>query len=135
MFFGLLALLPAISAFVSFYGLFASYSAINQHLSIAGGMLPPGAIDILREQVDRIVANGDVKLSFGFVLGVGLALWSANAGMKAIIDTAPRWRPEAARRARPVPRPAREPSSFRNPMTCLHGDNKDTWPRLRTTYM
>ena len=85
-FFGLLALFPTISAFVSFYGLFASYSAINQHLSLAAGLLPPGAIEILREQIDRLVANGDVKLSFGFVLGVGLALWSANAGMKALID-------------------------------------------------
>jgi membrane protein len=85
-FFGLLALFPAISAFVSFYGLFASYSAINQHLAVTAGMLPPGAVEILREQVERLVANGDVKLSFGFVLGTGLALWSANAGMKAIID-------------------------------------------------
>src|SRR5262249_37003345 len=34
----------------------------------------------------RIVAKGDAKLSFGFVLGLGLAVWSANAGIKAIID-------------------------------------------------
>jgi membrane protein len=26
------------------------------------------------------------QLSFGFIFGLGLALWSANAGMKAIMD-------------------------------------------------
>jgi membrane protein len=85
-FYGLLALFPAITAFVSFYGLFASGATINQHLSTLAGVVPQGAFGIIEEQIARIVSKGDVKLSFGFVLGLGLALWSANAGMKAIMD-------------------------------------------------
>jgi membrane protein len=34
----------------------------------------------------RIAAKSDGKLTFGFVLGLGIALWSSNAGMKAIFD-------------------------------------------------
>src|SRR5438105_14298338 len=49
-------------------------------------MLPGDAFQILQDQVSRLVAKGGAKLSFGFIFGLGLALWSANAGMKAIID-------------------------------------------------
>src|SRR4030095_12251053 len=30
--------------------------------------------------------EGDGRLTFGFLLGLGIAVWSANAGMKAIFD-------------------------------------------------
>ena len=43
-------------------------------------------MDIVQEQVSRLVSKGDAKLSIGFVFGLGMALWSANAGVKAIID-------------------------------------------------
>jgi membrane protein len=85
-FYGLLALFPAITALVSVYGLFAKPSTISSHLSVMAGILPGGAFDIFQEQVTRLVAKGDAKLSFGFLFGLGLALWSANAGMKAIMD-------------------------------------------------
>jgi membrane protein len=85
-FYGLLALVPAITAFVSFYGLFATTSTINQHIELLSGVLPGGGLDIVQEQVARIVSKSDGRLSFGFIFGLSLALWSANAGMKAIID-------------------------------------------------
>jgi membrane protein len=85
-FFGLLATFPAITAAVSMYGLFASYATINEHLSLLAGIVPAGGFDIVREQIERIVSKGDAKLTAGFLFGLGLALWSANAGMKAIMD-------------------------------------------------
>jgi len=85
-FYGLLALFPAITAFVSFYGLFARGATISQHLSTLADVVPRAAFGIIEDQIGRIVSKGDVKLSFGFVFGLGLALWSANAGMKAIMD-------------------------------------------------
>ncbi len=68
------------------YGLFADASAINQHLSLLAGLLPGGGVGIVEEQINRIVSKGDAQLGFGFAFGLGLALWSANAGMKAIVD-------------------------------------------------
>jgi membrane protein len=85
-FYSLLALFPAVTAFVSFYGLFAQTSTVNQHLSLLADVLPAGGFEIVQEQVSRIVSKGDAKLGLGFVFGLALALWSANAGMKAIID-------------------------------------------------
>jgi Virulence factor BrkB len=85
-FFSLLAIFPAIAAFVSLYGLIADASTIDSHLSLAAGVFPAGAVDILHEQIARLTAKSDAKLGLGFVTGLAIALWSANAGMKAIID-------------------------------------------------
>ena len=35
---------------------------------------------------DRVVSKGDVQLGIGVLVGLGIALWSANGGMKAMID-------------------------------------------------
>jgi membrane protein len=85
-FFGLLALFPAITALVSCYGLFASPSTINDHLSFLEGVMPAEAYSIVRDQVAFVVSKGEAGLSFGFAIGLALALWSANAGVKALID-------------------------------------------------
>ena len=85
-FYGLLAFFPAITALVSIYGLMADPSTIREHMSLVSGILPAGGFDIMREQVDRILAKGGGQLSFAFVFGISLAIWSANAGMKAMID-------------------------------------------------
>ena len=85
-FFSLLAIFPAIAAFVSLYGLIADASTIDSHLSLAAGVFPAGAVDILHEQIARLTAKSDAKLGLGFITGLAIALWSANAGMKAIID-------------------------------------------------
>lgn len=85
-FYGLLALFPAITALVSLYGLFTTPASISEHISVAAGMLPSGGVEILEEQVNRISSKGETKLGFTFLFGLALALWSANAGMKAIID-------------------------------------------------
>jgi membrane protein len=85
-FYGLLALFPAITALVSCYALLADASTVNQHLASLGAMLPGGAMDIVKEQVDRVLSKGDIKLGMAFAFSFLLALWSANGGMKAMID-------------------------------------------------
>ena len=86
-FYGLLSIFPAISAFVSIYGLVADASTIDSHLSVVSGILPGGAMDILHEELTRLTASNGTALSFGFVFSLLFALWSAMAGMKAIIDS------------------------------------------------
>ena len=85
-FFSLLAVVPAITALVSSYGLMADLSTIAQHLSFAASVMPSAAFDIVQDQVARIVSKGDAKLTLAFVTGLAVAMWSANAGMKAVFD-------------------------------------------------
>src|SRR5436190_6263508 len=85
-FYSLLALFPAIAAAVSSYALFADAGAITKHLSIASDIIPAGALDLLNTEIARIAAKSDGRLTVGFLVGLGVALWSANAGMKSIFD-------------------------------------------------
>jgi len=85
-FYGLLALFPAITALVSSYALFADAATIGKHLAFAGALMPAGAFGIVEEQITRIAQAGGGQLSSAFVIGLLVAIWSANAGMKAMID-------------------------------------------------
>ena len=85
-FYALLATVPAITALVSMYGLFTPASAINEHLRFLADFMPGSAYDLVSEQIVRIAGKNDGKLSLAFIVGLGVALWSANAGMKAIFD-------------------------------------------------
>ena len=84
-FYGLLAIFPAIAAFVSIYGLVADPGTISDQLAALSSFMPGGAIDIIGEQVKRLTSQPGA-LGFGFVFGLATSLWSANAGMKAVFD-------------------------------------------------
>lgn len=85
-FYALLALFPGIAALVSIYALFADPQSITQHLEAAAGVLPGGAIEIIRDQLNRLVAQPHSKLGISFLVGLVASLWSANGGIKALID-------------------------------------------------
>src|SRR6185437_8160023 len=85
-FYGLLALFPAITALVSSYALFVDPQSINDHLGFLSTFLPEGTFSIVQDQVNRVLSKGNIKLGWAFVFSLLLALWSANGGMKAIID-------------------------------------------------
>ena len=85
-FFGLLAVFPAVTALVSSYGLFADPSTISANLQTLAMMLPEGAFQIVEDQVARVVSHGNTALGITFLSGLVLAIWSANAGVKSIFD-------------------------------------------------
>jgi len=85
-FFGLLAVFPAITALVSSYGLFADASTIGANLQTMAVLLPQGSFQIVQDQITRVLAKGDTALGATFLFGLGLAIWSANAGVKAVIE-------------------------------------------------
>jgi membrane protein len=85
-FFGLLAVFPAITALVSCYGLFANPSTIGANLQTLALMLPTGSFQIVQDQIGRVLEKGDTALGATFLFGLALAIWSANAGVKAVID-------------------------------------------------
>lgn len=85
-FYALLALFPGIAALVSVYGLFADSKSIAGHLGVVSGILPGGAIEVIREQLTRLTAQGSTTLGISFVIGLVISLWSANGGIKALFD-------------------------------------------------
>ena len=85
-FYSLVALFPGIAAGVSSYALFADPGTIAKHLSAVADIIPTGALNLVSTEITRIAAKSEGKLTVGFAVGLAIALWSANAGMKAIFD-------------------------------------------------
>lgn len=85
-FYGLLAVFPTITALVSLYGLFADPATIGSNLQSLALLLPEGSFQIVQDQIGRVLSKGNAALGTTFLFGLALALWSANAGVKAIID-------------------------------------------------
>ena len=84
-FYALLAIFPAITAFVSSYGLFANTARSRTTCRSWPTCCRPAAYRSSRSRsnASRSKPSG---LSVGFVVGLAIALWSANAGVKAMID-------------------------------------------------
>lgn len=85
-FFVLLAIFPGIAGLISLYGLFADPAAINEHLDTLAGVVPQGGMDILRDQIESLTSQPPKALGLALIGGLGISLWSANGGMKAMID-------------------------------------------------
>lgn len=85
-FYTLLALFPAIGAFVSLYGLFADVAAVQKQLSEMSGVFPASVIQIVGEQMLRLASQEQAKLGAAFGVSLLLSVWSANASMNALFD-------------------------------------------------
>ena len=65
---------------------FADAKIVNDHIAFLSEFLPEGTFSIIQDQVGRVLSKGDMKLGGTFLASLLLAIWSANGGMKAIID-------------------------------------------------
>ena len=85
-FYGLLALFPAVTALVSLYGLIAERSLINQQMAFISDLLPSGTYQVVQDQVSLVLSKGGDSLGLAFLFSLCFSLWSANSGTKAVID-------------------------------------------------
>jgi membrane protein len=85
-FFALLAFFPGIATIVSLYGLFLDTSNIGNHLAILAGILPGGVLELISGQILLIGTQSGKALGTAFLIGLGIALWSANSGVVALFD-------------------------------------------------
>jgi membrane protein len=83
-FFGVLALVPGMAAFVSLYGLFADVAAAQKQLAALTGILPADSLTLIGKEMTRIAAVKSASLSLTFLASFLLSLWSANAGVKGL---------------------------------------------------
>ncbi len=85
-FYLLLALFPGLAAFVSIYGVVADPVTIADHIAFLGGFLPSGGVELIESQLESLTSQDPASLSFGFLFGLALALYSANNGIKTLFE-------------------------------------------------
>lgn len=85
-FFGLLALVPGLVAFVSLYGLLADPADVTRHVGDLLGAAPEEMRDLVQNQLRAVTQESSGSIGVGLVAGLAVALWSASSGMKHLID-------------------------------------------------
>jgi membrane protein len=83
-FYAFLALFPALIAIVSLYGIFADPATIAAQIESLGKTLPEAARQLITDQVNQL-ASRRAALSFGAIIGIAIALFSASGGMQNLI--------------------------------------------------
>lgn len=84
-FFTLLAIFPLITACLSLYGYFADPSQVQDLLNSVNGVLPADAWEVLNSQIIAVISAPNTSLGLGIAIGLLIALWSAGAGIRAIM--------------------------------------------------
>ncbi len=85
-FFGFLAVFPALAAVITIWGFAADPIVVQTQLELAENYLPAEAFDLLYGQVQRILATNTRSLGLATALSTVFALWSARAGVGALIS-------------------------------------------------
>lgn len=85
-FYAMLAVFPALLAVVAIYGLVADPAQVERQLAVLAVLLPPQASAVLLGQLHDLVQTDGRALGLGAVVGIGLALWSASAGVRTFME-------------------------------------------------
>lgn len=81
----MIALVPALAALVSLYGLFVDPERIDRQVRDATQAVPPEVQDLLVSQLSNIAETSSGGLGLTAALGFLIALWSASAGVKHLM--------------------------------------------------
>jgi membrane protein len=84
-FYFMLSIFPGLLATVSIWGLVADPLEIEQQIRVMLRLLPREAALLLGDQLHEIASRDAAGLGFSAVASIGLALWSASKGAKAVI--------------------------------------------------
>lgn len=85
-FYALLAIVPAITAMISIFGLILSPAEVPGLLAPVTSLMPDEAEVLITDQATRISGKANGTLSLTALIALVIALWSANGGTKALIE-------------------------------------------------
>ena len=84
-FYALLALVPALVALVSLYGLVADPADIERNVDDVLAAAPAEVGELVKSQLESIVDSSPSGLRIGALVGLAVALWSASSGVKNLM--------------------------------------------------
>jgi membrane protein len=84
-FYAMLAVFPALIALVGLYGIAFDPQQVEEHLSKLTGVLPEQAAGLIARQVGEITSLDRTSLGLGSIVALCVALWSASAGVRALM--------------------------------------------------
>jgi membrane protein len=84
-FYAMTAIFPAIAVFVSIYGLFADPAKVQDQVASLSGVLPATSLKLLTDALQSYASKSHSSLNFALLVALAIALWSAKAGVSALM--------------------------------------------------
>ncbi|MGB8812872.1 MAG: YihY/virulence factor BrkB family protein [Paracoccaceae bacterium] len=84
-FFGFLAIFPAVAAVIAIWGFAADPGIIRQEVALLRDVLPSDAYSLLSTQIEALLTANSSHLGWATLFSTLFALWSARAGVDALI--------------------------------------------------
>lgn len=81
----LLAIFPALGAFVALYGLVGDVNEVPRQIQVLGVLLPPDMVKFVGGEMVRLAGTRSGGLSLALIGGVLISFWSANGATKALM--------------------------------------------------
>lgn len=84
-FYAMLAIFPALAAFIALWGVFSDPALIDDQISLLRNFIPADGFALFEAQVDRLISANNRTLGYTTLVSLGAALWSTRAGVAALI--------------------------------------------------
>ena len=84
-FYAMTAIFPAIAVLVSIYGLFANPSGVENQIAEFSSLLPADSLKLLTDALESFARKSNSTLNVALLISFGIALWSAKAGIAALM--------------------------------------------------
>lgn len=81
----ILAVFPALAAFVALYGLVADVNSVRDQITALSSILPRDILNVIGQEMMRLAKSRSGGLSLTLLLGAAISLWSANGAMRALM--------------------------------------------------
>ncbi|HEX2152235.1 MAG TPA: YihY/virulence factor BrkB family protein, partial [Stellaceae bacterium] len=81
-----LSIFPGMSALISIYGLGTDPTVIANQIASLVGVLPPSALELVSEQLVRLITAPPQALGLGLVISLLLALWYSMSGTGTLMQ-------------------------------------------------
>ncbi len=85
-FFGLFAVFPGMAATIALWGYFSDPAVVLAYLDVAAEFIPAQAFSLLESQLRALIAANDSALGWASVVSLMVALYSAHAGVAALVQ-------------------------------------------------
>jgi membrane protein len=84
-FFGLMAVIPGMTALIALVGIFGDPAWIGEQIRALGGIAPDAVVSIIYEEVQRLLGTRNDTLFVGAIFNLMLALWAAVQGTRWVL--------------------------------------------------
>ena len=84
-FYAFLAIFPAAAAVIAIWGFLFDPEVIRQEVALIASFLPPDSYTLINDQVEALLAVNSSSLGWATLFSTLFALWSARAGVAALI--------------------------------------------------